>query len=37
MQARQPSVENLKNLLKTNPDLKTALTVAIQEAAEDGI
>ena len=37
MVARQASVDNLKNLLKTNPDLKTALTTAIQEAAEDGI
>lgn len=37
MPAKQPSVEKLITLLKTNPDLKTALTAAIKEAGEDGI
>ena len=37
MPATQPSVEKLITLLKTNPDLKTALTAGIKEANEDGI
>ena len=37
MPANQPAVENLITLLRTHPELKTALTQAIKEANEDGI